>query len=104
MLTIFFFLIISFCYSRADCPDRLLYCFDSNDSRIGSINVNQCWKWSMLSCIPCSAIITSDSRRLSYYKYIHHCRYYFPDSVTVLDSKNVLIKRLRDVVREMAFG
>jgi hypothetical protein len=39
--------------TQGNCPETELYCFNSNDSRLGEIKVQQCWKWSRLSCQPC---------------------------------------------------
>ena len=85
-----------------DCPDKILYCFDSAEHRLGGIIVEQCWKWSRLSCQPCSA--DTEAKFITYQKYIHHCLYYYPRSKFIFDTKNALNNKLDQILSEMAYG
>ena len=99
LLTIFLFLISKL---YADCPTKLLYCFDENNKRIGNFTANQCWIWRRLSCQPCSADITT--KEISFQRYIHHCRYYYPNSVLVLDRNQVWIHKVVNAFNDMVLG
>ena len=87
-------------YIAADCTDTKLDCYSSTDGIIGDITVGQCWKWSMLACVPCSGVITTtDYTNIDLNKYIHFCRYYYPNTEKVLKKLYI-----RDVLRKLAFG
>ena len=85
-----------------ECPDKILYCFDSAEHRLGGIVVDQCWSWYRFSCQPCSA--DTKAKFITYEKYIHHCRYYYPKSKLVLDTKNSNIIKMNKIYGEMAIG
>jgi hypothetical protein len=76
-----------------DCPDTNLYCFDIMSRLLGNIRVNQCWRWERISCQPCSASI--ENIKITYRKYIYHCRYYYPKTVEILERDSVLMDRIR---------
>ena len=80
--------ILSIKYVTTDCPDGMLFCFDSNDNKLGQISVGRCWTWSWFSCVPCAA--DTSSRKISYQSYIHQCRYFHPQTIKVLDTDSVL--------------
>jgi hypothetical protein len=84
-------------FISTDCPDRLLYCFNRKEELLGDIQVNQCWTWSRVSCQPCSA--TTNQKKITYEKYIHQCRHYYPASIKILIWDNTeflkLIWRIR---------
>jgi hypothetical protein len=75
----------------SDCPDRLLYCFNRKEELLGDIQVNQCWTWSRVSCQPYSA--TTNQKKITYEKYIHQCRHYYPTSIKILVWDNVEFDR-----------
>ena len=99
--------------TQANCPETDLYCFNSNDFRIGEIKVQQCWKWSRLSCQPCKLdnliklvlnfykinhfwfignydyLTTSTGGKISFQKYLQFCQIFYPNTVQVLDTKSV---------------
>jgi hypothetical protein len=95
MLQLYFNLLIIILTSiqliSTDCPDRLLYCFNRKEELLGDIQVNQCWTWSRVSCQPCSA--TTNQKKITYEKYIHQCRHYYPSSSTILAWDNVEFDR-----------
>ena len=95
MLKLYFTLLIIILASiqliTADCPDRLLYCFNDTEELLGDIQVNQCWTWSRISCQPCSA--TTNKKKITYEKYIYQCRYFYPTSIIVLVWDNVVFDR-----------
>ena len=102
------FKIIAICiylfqYITADCPETKLDCYNSKDGIIGDITVGQCWKWSMLACVPCSGVITTtDYTNIDLNKYIHFCRYYYPNTEKVLiESRKI---KLRDILRKISLG
>jgi len=74
-----------------DCPDRHLYCFNNKEELLGDIQVNQCWSWSRISCQPCSA--TTNQKKITYEKYIHQCRHYYPTSIEILAWDNALFDK-----------
>ena len=74
-----------------ECPDKTLYCFDNNEDLLGPIEVNQCWKWSRLSCQPCSASTTK--RKVTYEKYIHYCLYFYPTTVEIIARESIFIDK-----------
>jgi hypothetical protein len=74
-----------------DCPDRHLYCFNDKEELLGDIQVNQCWSWSRISCQPCSA--TTNQKKITYEKYIHQCRHYYPTSIEILAWDNALFDK-----------
>ena len=95
MFKLFFILLIIILASiqlSADCPDRLLYCFNDKEKLLGDILVNQCWTWSRISCQPCSA--TTNKKKVTYEKYIYQCRYHYPTSIMVLVWDNALFDRI----------
>ena len=103
MFKIFVICIYLIHYIGADCPDTNLDCYSSKDGIIGYITVGQCWKWSMLSCVPCSAVITvTDHKSIDLNKYIHFCRYYYPNTEKVQNEDNNI--KLRDVLRKLSLG
>ena len=84
----------------AECPDTKLNCYNSKDGIIGNITVGQCWKWSMLACVPCSAVITVTNHiNIDLIKYIHFCRYYYTNTEKVLKKLYI-----RDLLKNLAFG
>lgn len=87
---------------KASCRDKSLYCFDLRENRIGEINVGQCWEWSRLSCQPCSA--NTNNKKITYEKYLITCRFFYPESVKVLDTKSVWANRIKDVINDRAIG
>lgn len=94
-------IIIYFCILNgisADCLDKVLYCFDSKEIRIGGIIVGQCWQWSKFSCEPCGILNINDGKQNSFHRYFHFCRYYYPNTVQVLDTKSVWAFRIRDLI------
>ena len=72
-------------YIFASCPNGILYCFDSNDQRLGQITVGQCWFWSRFNCRPCFEYSTSVKKFIDY---LLHCQYYYPKTVKVLDKSD----------------
>ena len=80
--------ILSIKYVTTDCPDGMLFCFDSNDNKLGQISVGRCWTWLRFSCVPCFA--DTSSKKISYQPYIHQCQYFYPLSMNVLDTDGVL--------------
>ena len=88
--------------TSGECPDKILYCFDSAEHRLGGIIVEQCWKWSRLSCQPCSA--DTKGKIITYKKYIHECQIFYPRSNFVMDKKNSLNNKMVQIYYEMAFG
>jgi hypothetical protein len=80
-----------------DCPDKKLSCFNSKKELLGNILVNQCFKWSRFSCIPCSA--STDQTVINYNQYIQQCRHYYSTAVEILPWVNIdmaqFILRLR---------
>ena len=89
-------------YTSAACLDTTLYCFDSNENRIGEIVVGQCWKWSRLSCQPCDAEI--NARKITYNDYLDQCQLFFPNTAQVLNMKSVRANAIRQVLNEIAIG
>ena len=87
---------------NAACFDTELYCFDINNQRIGKISVGQCWIWSRVNCLPCSA--NTMEKKINFGKYIHHCRYFYPDTVLVLDTKKVWTHQLLNANHGIAYG
>jgi hypothetical protein len=88
---------ISFCLIQSistACPDKILYCFDMNGNRVGEINVGQCFRWTRFSCTPCSS--EANGVKISYLPYIHHCRYFFPETAQVLETISVRGDRLKE--------
>ena len=77
--------------SQGNCPETELYCFNSNDDRIGVIKVKQCWKWIRFSCQPCNYeyVITSMERKISFHKYLKLCQIDYPTTVKILDTKHL---------------
>ena len=84
------------CYTEditADCSKGRLLCFDSAPKLLGMIYVDRCWRWDLFKCSPCSANeeveFPSIRNKLSNYKafekYLHHCRYYYPNTQLVYD-------------------
>ena len=98
-MIIFYFLVQ---YASTDCPDTYLYCFNSEDTRLGEIRVPQCWAWSRLSCQPCSANI--DARIITYHEYIHYCRYYYPETVQIFSKRNIRSLMIRNILNKIAVG
>ena len=102
------FKIIAICiylfqYITADCPETKLDCYNSKDGIIGDITVGQCWKWSMLACVPCSALISvKEYTNIDLKKYIHFCRYYYPNTEQVQYKANMI--RIRDIIRKFSLG
>jgi hypothetical protein len=96
MFKLYFILLIIFLASiqliSADCLDRLLYCFNDKEELLGDIQVNQCWNWLRISCQPCSA--TTNKKKITYEKYIYHCRYHYPTSIMVLVWDNAEFDRI----------
>ena len=93
-------LIISLCliqYIFADCIDGKLYCFNSNQIRLGEIVVGQCWNWRSFSCEPCgmSKLIKKRSR---FHRYLLVCRHYFPNTVLVLQTKSVWATKVKEII------
>ena len=76
--------------SFAECPDKVLYCFDSMERRIGGITVPQCWNWKWFSCQPCSS--TTNNQKVTFEKYITFCIHFYPTTVQVLNSKSFFAK------------
>ena len=95
MFKLYFILLIIFLASiqliSADCLDRLLYCFNDKEELLEAIQVNQCWSWSRISCQPCSA--TTNQKKITYEKYIHQCRHYYPTSIEILAWDNALFDK-----------
>jgi hypothetical protein len=65
-----------------DCPDGYLYCYNNKKELLGKILVNECWTWLRFSCQPCSA--STDKLMITYDKYIHQCRHYYPTANEIL--------------------
>ena len=86
----------------AECPDKILYCFDYAEQRIGGVVVEQCWKWSRLSCQPCNA--DTDKKFITYQKYVHECQNFYPKSKFVLDKKSTRINKLNKLYSDMNIG
>ena len=95
--------LISFIQStNGECPDKILYCFDSAEQRLGAVVVEQCWKWLRLSCQPCSA--DTKGKIITYQKYMNDCQSFFPKSKSILDTKNGHANKLNKLYSKMAFG
>ena len=102
-----FIVIICICFNLnqfalADCPSTQLYCFDTNKFNIGNITVDQCWKWSRTSCLPCAAnTFGRGFTKLIFNKYIQKCRHYYPETSLVLNTKTVFIREIKYFNSEM---
>ena len=86
----------------ADCPKTSLYCFDSIEKYQGEIKVDQCWYWARLSCQPCS--VKSLEKQLNFHSYIHHCRYFYPKSEKVFETKRLLAHRFNNIKSQISYG
>ena len=95
-------IVFSIQHLNASCPDTELYCFDINNHRLGKISVGQCWRWHRLSCQPCSANVME--KQITFFNYIHYCRYFFPDTVRVLDTKKVWNYKMLHIWNSVTFG
>ena len=80
-------LIILIKHSYAGCPNGVLYCFDSNDKRLGQITVGQCFFWSKFRCNPCLEYSTSVK---AFIDYLLQCQHHYPKTVKVLDRPNTM--------------
>jgi hypothetical protein len=89
-------------YTLEECQDKILYCFDSMERRIGGITVPQCWKWSHFSCQPCSS--TLDKEKVTFEKYITFCIHFYPTTVQVLNSKSVWLDKAKDIINRKSNG
>lgn len=100
MNKIYLFLVIGFGFIQlvsTDCVNGMLYCFDSNGIRYPKeIIVGQCWKWKKLACEPCNTVIKNGLS--SYEKYLSLCRYRYPNTVLVLETKSVWGKKIKDII------
>ena len=96
---------IGFCVCQkisSECPKSSLYCFDGNNTLLGNIDVNQCWKWSLLRCVPCSTDI--GRRDLTFKAYIHHCRYFYPKTESILQTRNPWAHKIKNMLYTMSMG
>ena len=85
-----------------DCPDKILYCFDSAEHRLGGIIAEQCWSWYRLSCQPCSA--DTKAKFITYQKYINQCLYYYSRAKYIFDKKNSFISKFKQMQSEISYG
>ena len=101
-LKILYIIFCTFIVILADCPDTSLYCFDRMDQLIGNIRVNKCWIWEIFSCQPCSASI--EKRKITFEKYIYHCRYYYPKTFEIIQRDSILMDRIGEMKKQIFGG
>jgi hypothetical protein len=72
-----------------DCPDEFVYCYNINNEKLGKILVNHFWTWLRFSCQPHRA--STDQLVITYDKYIHECRHYYPatNEIQTWDVANI---------------
>ena len=87
---------------NAACYDTELYCFDSNNHRLGEIIVGQCWTWSRFNCLPFRANLMK--KQNSFQNYVNLCREFYQDTVLVLDTKQVWTHRVLSSLNKITLG
>ena len=100
LITISIYFLIK--YACADCPNGILYCFDSQDKLLGQITVGRCWTWTRLSCVPCAA--DTSSRKITFNEYISYCKHYYSNSVQVLNTDSVWGDNMYDAWNRLGLG
>ena len=89
-------------FISSSCSKTQLYCFTSNYTTLGAINVDQCWRWTRFSCQPCLADTTL--KLINLQNYLIDCNKIYPEATQVLFTKSFLAEWRRRVINEIHIG
>jgi hypothetical protein len=103
--------------SVADCPDDVVYCFDSNKKILGELFIGQlfykkllkifnlkfgiiglCYNWKKIRCEPCGMMFDA-GKKINNSPYIKQCRENYPKATFVLSKSTFLFYKVDGVTK-----